>query len=300
MADRSAARASTYGFADDADVGAERVVSAGFDGMRFTLRVQGVRREVAVPVLGRLAVHNALAAVAVGRAAGIDLETIVDGLAAGWAAEHRGELIRAGGVAIVDDAYNASPGSVRAALDLLGGLPGRRVAVLGEMLELGGGHVTGHREVGHSAAGVVDLLVVVGPGAGGIAEGALEAGLAAPLVVRVPDRDAALDALRTRLREGDVVLVKASRGAALDALVEALAAELGAEPPPGSAERGGGRARPDDPRPHPGPALPALVRILMPATSACCAGPASASGSAATGPRATCSRRACRRWAASW
>jgi UDP-N-acetylmuramoyl-tripeptide--D-alanyl-D-alanine ligase len=130
-------------------------------------------------------------------------------------------------VTIVDDSYNASPGSVVAALDLLAGLPGRRVAVLGEMLELGDTHVAGHLEVGEAAAGVVDLLVVVGDEALAIADGARDAGLAPSKVLHARDRETALDILRPRLREGDVVLVKASRGIALDLLVDDLRSELG-------------------------------------------------------------------------
>jgi UDP-N-acetylmuramoyl-tripeptide--D-alanyl-D-alanine ligase len=224
---RTVARCATYGFAEDADVRGEEVESAGLEGMRFVLRAPGERRAVTIPTLGRLAVHNALAAAAVGIAAGLDLDTIVDGLATGWSAPHRAQLVRAGGVTIVDDSYNASPGSVTAALELLGGLPGRRVAVLGEMLELGDGHVTGHLEVGEAAAAVADLLVIVGDEAIAIADGARDAGLDPAKVLFVHDRDAALDALRPRLREGDVVLVKASRGIALDLLVDALRAELG-------------------------------------------------------------------------
>jgi UDP-N-acetylmuramoyl-tripeptide--D-alanyl-D-alanine ligase len=227
MSGRTVARCATYGFAEDADVRAEEVQSAGLGGMRFVLRAAGERRPATIPTLGRLAVHNALAAAAVAIAAGFDVETIVDGLARGWSAPHRGQLVRAGGMTIVDDSYNASPGSVTAALELLAGLPGRRVAVLGEMLELGEGHTAGHLEVGEAAARVADLLVVVGDEAIGIADGARDAGLDPSKVLFVRDRDAALDALRPRLRDGDVVLVKASRGIALDELVDALRAELG-------------------------------------------------------------------------
>jgi len=230
MAGRTVARTASYGFAEDADVRAEEVESAGLAGMRFVLRAAGERRPVTIPTLGRLAVHNGLAAAAVGIAAGFDLDAIVKGLAQGWSAPHRGQVVRAGGVTIVDDSYNASPGSVRAALDLLGGLPGRRVAVLGEMLELGDGHIAGHLDVGEAAAGVVDLLVVVGDEALAIADGARDAGLDPAKVLLVHDRDAALDALRPRLRDGDVVLVKASRGIALDLLVDALRAEFGGAP----------------------------------------------------------------------
>jgi len=227
MGARTPARSIGYGFATDADVRAEDVRSAGLEGMRFTLVSRSGRRTVALPPLGRLAVHNALAASAVGLAAGLTLDEIVEGLSLGWSAPHRGELIRRSGVTIVDDSYNASPASVEAALELLGGLPGRRIAVLGEMLELGDGHDEGHRAVGAAAAEIVDLLVVVGRGAQAIAGGAREAGLDPARVLLAADRDAAFDALRARLRDGDVLLVKASRGIELDVLVAALVRELG-------------------------------------------------------------------------
>jgi UDP-N-acetylmuramoyl-tripeptide--D-alanyl-D-alanine ligase len=227
MAGRTAARVVTYGFADDADIRATDVRSEGFSGMAFWLHVDGDELPIRVPTLGALAVHNALAGAAVGRAAGLPLSTIVDGLAAGWSAPHRAELSVVARVAIVDDAYNASPGSMRAALELLAGLPGRRIAVLGEMLELGDATAAGHREVGEVAALVCDLLVVVGPGAAGIGEGAIAAGLDPDLVLRAADLEAARAILASELQEGDVVLVKASRGAALDVLVEMVVADLG-------------------------------------------------------------------------
>jgi UDP-N-acetylmuramoyl-tripeptide--D-alanyl-D-alanine ligase len=186
-----------------------------------------VRVPARIPGLGRLSVHNALAGAAVGHAAGMETAVIAHALAGGWSAPHRGQVVRLGRITLIDDAYNASPASVTAALDLLAGLPGRRVAVLGEMLELGKGAVSGHREVGTAAAATCDLLVVVGASASGIAAGARAAGLDPSRILEVRDRDAALDLLRSRLRDGDVVLVKASRGIELDALVDALRAELG-------------------------------------------------------------------------
>jgi UDP-N-acetylmuramoyl-tripeptide--D-alanyl-D-alanine ligase len=224
---RSAARAVRYGFADGADVRADRVTSGGFEGMRFRLRTPAGERAVAIPVPGRLSVHNALAGAAVGLAAGLELDTIVSALAGGWVAPHRAELIRLRGATIVDDSYNASPGSVLAALELLAGLPGRRVAVLGTMLELGEGHGAGHVTVGEAAGRTVDLLVVVGPEAHGIVEGARAAGLDAARIHHVEDVEGALDVLRPRLRDGDTVLVKASRGIGLDRVVDALRLELG-------------------------------------------------------------------------
>jgi UDP-N-acetylmuramoyl-tripeptide--D-alanyl-D-alanine ligase len=226
MADRTAARVLSYGFAADAEVRAERVASLGADGMRFELRTPIGSRAAAVPGLGRHAVHNGLAAAAVGIAAGLDLDAIVAGLATPSGAAHRGELVRLGDVTVIDDSYNAAPASMRAALDVLAGLRGRRIAVLGEMLELGEASDAGHHEVGLAAGRVADLLVVVGSDAHGIAEGALEAGLDPDRILEVADAEAAHEVLRPRLVPGDVVLVKASRGIALDTLVDALRTEL--------------------------------------------------------------------------
>ncbi|MEI7743632.1 MAG: UDP-N-acetylmuramoyl-tripeptide--D-alanyl-D-alanine ligase [Chloroflexota bacterium] len=230
MASRTPARVVTYGFAADADVRAGAVEAAGFDGMRFRLVTPAGERDVAIPALGRLAVHNALAATAAGLAAGMTLDEIVPGLAAGSTAPHRSVVLRAGGVTIVDDAYNASPGSMLAALDLLDGLPGRHVAVLGEMRELGDMHDDGHRRVG-AAAAALDLLVVVdglpGGAASGIADAAVEAGLAAERCLAVADAPGAVAGLAGRLVPGDVVLVKASRGVELERVVEGLVEALG-------------------------------------------------------------------------
>jgi UDP-N-acetylmuramoyl-tripeptide--D-alanyl-D-alanine ligase len=198
--------------------------------MSFELVTAADRRRVAIPTLGRLAVHNALAAAAAGLAAGLPIDGIVAALASGWSAPHRAELLRAGGITSVDDSYNASPGSVAAALELLAGLPGRRIAVLGEMLELGEEHEAGHRRVGEAAASLADVLIVVGDGASAIADGALAAGMRPESVSRVADRDEARDLLLALGRPGDVVLVKASRGIALDLLVDDVAAAFGRRP----------------------------------------------------------------------
>jgi UDP-N-acetylmuramoyl-tripeptide--D-alanyl-D-alanine ligase len=224
MRARTAARTLTYGFSPAADVRAEDVVSAGLDGMAFTLVVPGGAIRLATPALGRHGVQNGLAAAAVGLAAGLDLDLIAAGIRQGWQAVHRDQIIRIPGLTILDDTYNASPASMLAALTLLSSLPGRHVAVLGEMLELGEAHDRAHREVGSAAAGLVDELVIVGAEASGIAAGAAALG---DRVVVVPDRDAALSVLRERLRQGDAVLVKASRGAALESIVETLQASFG-------------------------------------------------------------------------
>ena len=237
MGPRTRARVRTYGFAPDADVRADEVVSLGFEGMRFRLVTPAGERDVTIPGLGRLAVHNALAAVAAGLAADMTLDEIVPGLGAGSRAEHRSVVLRAGGVVIVDDAYNASPASVAAALELLSGLPGRHFAVLGAMRELGTAHDAGHVEAGEAAGAMLDRLVVVDGGAGGeaagIVRGALAAGLARDAITVVPDPAAVVSALRGDLAPGDVVLVKASRGIELERVVEGLVAALGGGEPAG-------------------------------------------------------------------
>jgi UDP-N-acetylmuramoyl-tripeptide--D-alanyl-D-alanine ligase len=230
MATRTRARVVTYGFSAGADVTADAVTSIGFAGMQFRLRTPAGDRDAEIPSLGRLAVHNALAGAAAGLAAGLTLEEILPGLAATATVPHRSAVVRARGLTIVDDAYNASPGSMRAALDLLGGLPGRHVAVLGEMRELGDAHEAGHREVGAAAAGV-DLLVVVdgGPGgaAAGIVDGARAAGLAPERILVAGDAAEAVRQVRSAAADGDVVLVKASRGIELEHVVDGLVEALG-------------------------------------------------------------------------
>jgi len=228
---RTRASVIRYGFAADADVTAERVMGRGAAGMTFEVVARAPRRTrfaAEIAALGRHSVQNALAAAAVGLLAGLPDEAIVAGLATHWAAAsaHRGAIVDAPGLTILDDTYNASPPAVFAALEVLVSLPGRPVAVLGEMLELGDAHAASHSRVGEAAGRLVAELIVVGQGAAGIAEGAVAAGLAAAHVHRVPDRAAAIEILPTVLRPGDVVLVKASRGAGLEAIVDALRAGI--------------------------------------------------------------------------
>ena len=218
----------------DADVARRRGRRApASTGMRFRLRTPGRRaRRSRIPALGRLSVHNALAAAAVGLAAGLDLDTIVAGLAGGWRAPHRGR----GRPAARRDRSSTTATTPRrarcvAALDLLAGLPGRRVAVLGEMLELGEGHEAGHVAVGEAAGR--DGRAARRRRARGAAGSPTGATRRRPRRRRGSttsrDGEAALDALRPRLRDGDAVLVKASRGIGLDRLVDA---------PPARARRG--------------------------------------------------------------
>ncbi len=225
MAGRTAAKVVLCGTADDCEVRADRVEVAE-DGVRFVVRVGRESVQGFLPVPSRHLVANALAAVAAGLQAGVALEEAVEALREFRPPRMRLEVVRASGdVLVVNDAYNASPLSVEAALEAARALrTGRRlVAVLGEMRELGELEVPAHREVGRRCAVEgVDLLVAVGERSRELAQAALQAGLPRDRVVWVPDAQAAALELSGRLRAGDVVLVKGSRAVGLERVVEAL------------------------------------------------------------------------------
>ncbi|MCZ2857062.1 UDP-N-acetylmuramoyl-tripeptide--D-alanyl-D-alanine ligase [Blastococcus sp. VKM Ac-2987] len=227
MAPRTRARVRTTGRSAAADVRAVDVELDDSARPRFTLVADGERAPVALRVVGEHQVANALSAAGAALAAGLRLPDVAAALSA---AEPRSRWRmevdrRADGVTVVNDAYNANPESMRAALAALAGLPGeRRIAVLGGMAELGPDAAAEHERLGRDAAAAgVDLVVAVGADAVGIAEGAAAGGRrAGEESVHVPDRGAALAWLTGVLRPGDVVLVKASRSYGL----ELLAADL--------------------------------------------------------------------------
>ena len=216
----------TFGFAASADctvLGEPRFDIGGAD---FTMRLpDGEQADVRLPLLGRQNVANALAAGAAAQAVGASVDDIVTGLER--AAAVRGRL-RAlpgrGGALVVDDSYNANPGSVRAALDYLARLSGTRILVLGDMAELGAAARALHREIGEYARGKCDVLVTIG----GLAA---EAGDAfGPAAWKLADIDAARASLEPLLASGVTVLVKASRVMGLDRLVKALQAQAPQDP----------------------------------------------------------------------
>lgn len=236
-----ALRSIRYGFAPEADIRCEGL--AGRNGMTggtpgegahflWSAPAFGVEAASArIPLPGRHNVRNALAAIAVGLWMGLGVEEIAEGLASAEISGMRMELLRAPeGILILNDAYNASsPEAMLAALEVLGTeATGRRqVAVLGSMLELGPATESAHREVGEAAArpGGPDLLITVGEHARHIADAARDHGLLPEQVIACPDNAAAVDTLRRKLRPRDVVLVKGSRGIAMETVVQALLAE---------------------------------------------------------------------------
>lgn len=188
--------------------------------------------ELRVPLPGRHHVPNALAALTAAGVVGVPMEEAAAGIARAAVSPWRCEVTRAGDLTLVNDAYNASPDTVRAALDLLLDLPvtGRRIAVLGEMAELGDETVGAHRAVGLAAAerGLDALIVVARPEspAARIADGAREGGLPSGQVHLVDSVEDAQRIVTATLGGGDAVLVKASRVAGLERLVERLRTAL--------------------------------------------------------------------------
>ena len=182
--------------------------------------------ECALSLRGLHNVGNACAAAAVGRAMGMPLSAIVAALGAAQPESGRAQVLRtAAGVTVVDDSYNANPDSMRASLSTVAalGVEGRKIAILGDMGELGPISEEGHARVGADAAAAgVDLLVCVGPLSRGIARAAEEAGLAVDRIVCVDDAAAALAYARPLVDRGDAVLVKASHSVGLERVVEGL------------------------------------------------------------------------------
>jgi UDP-N-acetylmuramoyl-tripeptide--D-alanyl-D-alanine ligase len=222
MAARTPAHAFTYGFASTADIWADDVNASGLSGVAFTAHCDGERVRAKTNLLGAHSVYAALAAVAVATHLGVAFAEAVSRLERVEQGVRQVVVPGISGSTIVDDSYNASPSSVLAALDLLERTPGRRVAVLGDMLELGSYETEGHRLVGRRAAEVADWLLTVGPRAREIAATARAQGMS-PETIETFDRDEdAAGRLTAGLQPGDVVLVKGSRSMHLDRVVDAI------------------------------------------------------------------------------
>jgi UDP-N-acetylmuramoyl-tripeptide--D-alanyl-D-alanine ligase len=196
-----------------------------FSGTKFRLHFDGRSVEAELSVPGEHMVRNALLAAAAGRVFGLSLEECAAGLAKLRLTKGRLEQKVVRGIQILDDTYNANPDSMDAALRTLAGMPaaGRRIAVLGRMGELGTEAERGHRQVGESAAREhIDGVVAVGEEAEWIADAAWRGGV--EKVVRVASTEEATKALREWAKPGDVVLIKGSRSAKMERIVEGLQA----------------------------------------------------------------------------
>ncbi len=229
MREVTRAEVRTFGLSPAAEVRAAEVESHGLAGTTFTLQAPWGERRLRSGTPGRHLVPHALAAAAVAERLGVPMDELAAALEAGSRAPHRMEILAgSGGATVVDDTYNASPVSVAAALEFLAETPipagRRRIAVLGDMLELGPDEERLHREIGARAAGIVDALVPVGPRGRWIGDAARAAG--ATTVVDADDAESAAAVVERDLAPGpgDVVLLKGSRGIELDRAVDRLVA----------------------------------------------------------------------------
>ncbi len=222
MANHTLARTVLYGQASQCQVRGSELVSRGLEGITFRLTSAEGSVTISCPLPGRHHIYPCLAAAAVALEEGMTLGEIAAALAGARPDLRLRILPGPNGSIILDDSYNASPASLLAALDLLAELPGRRLALLGEMHELGSAEEEGHRQVGGRAASACDLLLVLGDKALSLAQAAQDAGLRD--VRFLESRAAAVAVLQAELGEGDHLLVKASRTLTLETVIEELAA----------------------------------------------------------------------------
>jgi UDP-N-acetylmuramoyl-tripeptide--D-alanyl-D-alanine ligase len=226
---RFAGRVTTFGIDRDADVRATSVVDRGIEGTSAHVTTPRGSAEVMTPLVGRGNLANILAATAVALECGVPLVTAAERASQLRPASHRGEVVRlASGVTVIDDSYNANPTAMKRAVDVLtGAQASRRIAVLGEMLELGDHAPELHAGVGRFVAGAgIDLLFTVGgEAAAALSEAAVESGMPRDRARHFSTSDQAADAIAGEVRRGDVVLVKGSRGVKTDRVVDRLKAE---------------------------------------------------------------------------
>src|SRR6185436_14475463 len=220
-AKRFAGRVMSFGVDRPADVRAEHVIDRGIDGAAARVTTPKGTFDLRTPLVGRGNLSNILAATAVAVHFDVPLDAIGERTATLTPAHHRGDVVRlARGVVVIDDSYNANPTATRRAIDVLrlSPTPGRRVAVIGEMLELGDHGEALHQQVGEAAAkaGVDELVAVGGPNAVGLAVAAIMAGLPRPRAHYFKTSDEAAGAFASYVRDGDLVLVKGSRGIRTD------------------------------------------------------------------------------------
>jgi UDP-N-acetylmuramoyl-tripeptide--D-alanyl-D-alanine ligase len=226
-----AGRTRTFGIDKDADVRATQVADRGIDGTTARVTTPKGAVDVTFPLVGRANLSNALAAIAVAIEFEIPLAAIAERLARATPASHRGEIVRLGsGITVIDDSYNANPSATTRAIDVLAATPaGRRIAVLGEMLELGDRSAALHDSVGRVVADRrIDALVAIGgDSAAAMVSGAIAAGMPREAARLLPTSDDAARIVSAEARSGDLILVKGSRGVKTDRVVERLRTDRG-------------------------------------------------------------------------
>ncbi|HEX7973718.1 MAG TPA: UDP-N-acetylmuramoyl-tripeptide--D-alanyl-D-alanine ligase, partial [Anaerolineales bacterium] len=226
MAEKTQAQIFYYGLDPAAELWADGIESYGLEGIRFRLHYHDETLHLRVPLIGQHSVHTALRAAATGLVEGLTWQEIISGLQAGNAQLRLAAVESINGAMILDDSYNASPESTLAALNLLDEMEGRKIAVLGELRELGPYERVGYELVGKRVTEVVQILVTVGKKSVMLADFALEAGFSRSQVISVPDIPEAVEVLHGLLQKGDVCLIKGAHGMYMGRIVSALEAYL--------------------------------------------------------------------------
>jgi UDP-N-acetylmuramoyl-tripeptide--D-alanyl-D-alanine ligase len=222
MIKRTRAKVFFYGLDERATIWADQVNGLGLEGISFRLHFRNEILHLRVPMIGRHSVHTALRAAAVGLVEGLTWDEIVNGLRSGRAQLRLVAVEASSGALILDDTYNASPQSTLAALNLLDEMSGYKVAVLGDMLELGRYEEIGHQMVGVRASEVADEIITVGDRARMIASAARKRKFSRLMITEFDNTDQAIRYLKDRLNKKDVVLIKGSRGMEMDRIVAEL------------------------------------------------------------------------------
>jgi UDP-N-acetylmuramoyl-tripeptide--D-alanyl-D-alanine ligase len=217
-----------YGINATADVRAENIRARGAEGSEFDVVIASTREHARLPLVGEHNVLNALAAVAVGLARGLNLSQAASALATLVPADKRGQVLQLGNITVINDCYNSNPKALNAMVDALAAMPAkRRIVIAGEMLELGPAGEEMHRTAGEHAAGKkIDVVIGVRGLAQALVEGAGKSGARAEFVV-TPEE--AGEWLAREGRDGDVVLLKASRGVKLEKALETFKARRGGQ-----------------------------------------------------------------------
>jgi UDP-N-acetylmuramoyl-tripeptide--D-alanyl-D-alanine ligase len=201
------------GTAGDCQYRATDVTAQGLDSLTLTIEAAGQRVPLHTRVPGTHTVHAFLSGVAVGRALGMTWPEMVEAVELVRLDTRQRVLRGPESMLIIDDSYNAAPLSMNAALELLRVAPGTKIAVLGDMLELGDQEEAAHRQVGERAAEVADWLIVRGPRSGWIAEGATRRGFSPDRIVRVDSNAGAVETVRSIAGPGESIVTRTMAGA---------------------------------------------------------------------------------------
>lgn len=211
----------TFGFNKDNDIYCESY-EMDEEETKFICNINGVKEEIFIPIVGEHNIYNAMSAILVGMSLNLTIDEIKDGLKNFTATKMRLDIVKTDKMTIINDTYNASPDSMNAALKILTRYKERRVAILGDMFEMGEVSEYGHRIVGKEASKSVDILITIGKDSEFISDEAKDNGLEEKYIYHFESKEEAIKKIDDIIKEKDVVLVKASRGMKLEEIVEYL------------------------------------------------------------------------------